>query len=183
MSAQQLEYIGVLGRTHGLDGTLVLDDAIALSRGLAQGCTVNVGFAKDFTKSFSVESFSQTEHRTLIKLRELATAEQASAYVDNAVFAYAEDLGLAASDRYRIGDIQGCHVIDEQGKEIGVVSDVWILPANDVWVVTTPTKATIPLPVIDQVILRVDIDQRTITARLLDGLENVDIHEDLEPDA
>lgn len=183
MAAQQLEYIGVLGRTHGLDGTLVLDDAIALTRSLAQGCAVHVGFSKDFTKSFSVESFSQSEHRTLIKLRELATAEQASEYLDNAVFALTEDLGLSASDRYRIGDIQGCRVINEQGHEIGVVSDVWILPANDVWVVTTPTKTTIPLPVIDQVILGVDINQRTITARLLDGLENVDIHEDLEPDA
>ena len=183
MSAQQLEYIGVLGRTHGLDGTLVLDDAIALPHGLAQGCTVQVGFSREFTKSFSVESFSQTEHRTLIKFVELSAVEHASAYIDNAVFALDEDLGLATNERYRIGDIQGCHVIDEQGKEIGVVSDVWILPANDVWVVTTPIKTTIPLPVIDQVILGVDIKQRTITARLLDGLESVDIHEDLEPDA
>lgn len=183
MAAQQLEYIGVLGRTHGLDGALVLDDAVSLTRGIPQGCTVYVGFSRDFTKSFSVESFSQTEHRTLLKLRELASAEQASAYVDNAVFALTEDLGLTASDRYRIGDIQGCRVLDEQGQVIGIVSDVWILPANDVWVVTTPTKATIPLPVIDQVILGVDINQRTITVRLLDGLENVDTHEDLEPDA
>ncbi len=183
MASQQLEYIGVLGRTHGLDGTLVLDDAIALPNGLAHGCIVHVGFSRDFTKSFAVESFAQTEHRTLMKLRELSTAEQASGLIDHAVFARGEDLGINSSDRYRVGDIQGCRVINEQGDEIGVVTDVWILPANDVWVVTTASRTTIPLPVIEQVILGVDIEHRTITARLLDGLENVDIHEDLEPDA
>jgi ribosomal 30S subunit maturation factor RimM len=47
---------------------------------------------------------------------------------------------------------------------------------------TTPLKNTIPLPVIDEVILKVDVNTKQITVRLLDGLERVDTHEDLEPD-
>lgn len=172
----------MLGRAHGLDGTLVLDDAVALPHGLAQDSVVAVGFSRDFTKTYTVEAFSQTEHRTLIKLREIGSAEAAESVVDNAVYAQPTDIGVSSSDRYRVGDIQECSVVDEAGNTIGMVTDVWILPANDVWVVTTPSKTTIPLPVIDDVILHVDLEQRTITVRLLDGLERVDVNEDLEPD-
>jgi len=49
--------------------------------------------------------------------------------------------------------------------------------------VTTPSQTTIPLPVINDVIIGVDIESRVVTVRLLDGLDTVDIHEDLEPDA
>jgi ribosomal 30S subunit maturation factor RimM len=47
---------------------------------------------------------------------------------------------------------------------------------------TTPSKTTIPLPVIDEVIIKVDVNTKQITVRLLDGLERIDTHEDLEPD-
>jgi 16S rRNA processing protein RimM len=182
MASTQSEYIGVLGRVHGLDGTFVLSDAIPLPSGLAVGTVVSIGFSRDFTKPFCVESFVQTEHRTLLKVKEISSSEAASQLLDNAVFANSSDIGALSIDRFRIGDIEGSSVIDESGNLLGTITDVWILPANDVWVMTTPLKNTIPLPVIDEVILKVDVNTKQITVRLLDGLERVDTHEDLEPD-
>jgi 16S rRNA processing protein RimM len=57
------------------------------------------------------------------------------------------------------------------------------MPANDVWVVTTPSGKTIPLPVIDSVIVSVNLEQRVIVVRLLDGLETIDDHDASEHDA
>ncbi len=173
----------MLGRVHGLDGTFVLSDAVPLPQGISPGTSISIGFSRDFTKPYCVESFVQNEHRTLLKVREIASSEAATQLLDNAVFASSDALGAPFHDRFRIGDIEGSSVVDESGNLLGTITDVWILPANDVWVVTTPSKSTIPLPVIDQVILHVDVEKKQITARLLDGLEQVDTHEDLEPDA
>jgi len=183
MASTQSEYIGVLGRVHGLDGTFVLSDAVPLPQGIVPGTSIAIGFSRDFTKPYCVESFFQNEHRTLLKVREVTTAEAATQLLDNAVFASSDAIGAPSHDRFRIGDIEGSSVIDESGNHIGTITEVWILPANDVWVVTTPTNNTIPLPVIDEVILNVDVETKRITARLLDGLERVNTHEDLEPDA
>lgn len=183
MSSLQSEYIGVLGRAHGLDGTMQLTDAIILASGLPPGSTVSVGYSREFTKPYTVVEFQQTEHRTLMKLKEITSVEQVLDVMEQAVFARPDDIGLMSSERYRIGDVEGAVVITESGQTLGTVTDVWLLPANDVWVVTTPLNTTIPLPVIDDVIVGVDIDRRIITVRMLDGLDKVDIHEDIEPDA
>ncbi|MEY2720386.1 MAG: ribosome maturation factor RimM [Bacteroidota bacterium] len=183
MSSTQSEYIGVLGRAHGLDGTMQLADVVVLPSGLRAGCSVGVGFSRDFTRAYTVEMFTQNEHRTLIKLKEITSAEMVTTVTDQAVFADANDLGISSTERYRIGDIEGATVFDEAGQIVGTITDVWLLPANDVWVVTTPNKSTIPLPVIDDVIVAVDLQQRSITVRLLEGLDKVDVHEDIEPDA
>jgi len=182
MASMQSEYVGVLGRVHGLDGTFVLSDAVPIPSGIASGTVVAIGFSREFTKPFCVESYVQTEHRTLLKVREITTSDAATQLLDNAVFANSCDIGTQSNDRFRIGDIEGSSVINEAGNVLGIITDVWILPANDVWVMTTPSNNTVPLPVIDEVILNVDVDTKQITVRMLDGLDRVDTHEDLEPD-
>jgi len=55
---------------------------------------------------------------------------------------------------------------------LGTITDVWIMPANDVWVLSMP-EGDIPLPVIDDVILSVDIPKKQIIIRLIDGLRDL----------
>ena len=47
------------------------------------------------------------------------------------------------------------------------------MPANDVWVVTTPDGSTIPMPVIADVVKHVNIEERCITVELLPGLREI----------
>jgi len=183
VSSTQSEYIGVLGRAHGLDGTMQLADAIILASGLPTGSIVSIGYSREFAKAYTVAEFQQTEYRTLIRLKEVGSAELAASLTEQAVFAFPADIGLTPAERYRIGDVEGAVVVTDSGQTLGIITDVWLLPANDVWVVTTPSQNTIPLPVINDVIIGVDIESRVVTVRLLDGLDTVDIHEDLEPDA
>lgn len=162
-----------MGRTHGIDGTVVLSDTVGVRTPLPAGTVVGIGYARDFTKEYVIEAFSADEHRTTMKVRGVSTPEQAEALIDQAVYTSAEAIGVADTDRYSIAEIESCTVVLEGGEHLGTVTDVWLLPANDVWVVTT-ANGTIPLPVIDEVILNVDIPNRQITVRLLPGLESVD---------
>ncbi len=168
------EYLGVIARSHGLDGTMILSDVVVLPRPLQSGDTVAVGYSREFTKVHRVAEYSSSSLRTTLRLEDVKTSEAVVPLIDQAVYARAADVGIDAGVRFRIGDVEGCSVVDEAGSPIGIITDIWLMPANDVWVVTTPTGATIPLPVIDDVILRVDLSSRTITVRLLPGLADID---------
>lgn len=177
------EYIGVVGRTHGLDGTVVLDDTVGLPRALTPGSTVGIGYSRDFVRPYTVAVFEHSSVRTILRLREIDSPERAEALRDQAVYASSDAVGLDETERHRVGDIEGCSVVTTDGISLGVVSDVWLLPANDVWVVTRPDGSTVPLPVIDDVIVSVDTATRLITVNLLPGLLDIDTQTDTESDA
>lgn len=73
-------------------------------------------------------------------------------------------------DEYYHYEIIGCRVVTDAGIELGVVEDVLSPGANDVWVVKPATGKSILLPVIDDVVLAIDVQQKMITVHLLEGL-------------
>lgn len=166
------EYIGVIGRTHGIDGTVVLTDIPGTTVTLSAGTTVFVGFSREHSRPLTVRSFIPHLTSPRISFTEFLSAETASALIDHAVYVPSVAVQVTG-DRYSIGDIEGCTVYDEDGTELGTVSEVWLLPANDVWVVSRTDGTTIPLPVIDDVIRSVDTAQRRIVVRLLPGLADL----------
>ncbi|MCX6139775.1 MAG: ribosome maturation factor RimM [Candidatus Kapabacteria bacterium] len=164
------EYIGVIARTHGLDGTVVLMDTIGITNGLVPGATLGIGYSRDFTKTYTIDMFESSPKRTTLRLRELQSADSAQALVEQAVYARAQDVGLNEDERHRIGDIEGCTVVTADGGIVGIVTDVWLMPANDVWVVTLPDGRTVPFPVIDDVVVSVETGSRRIVVNVLPGL-------------
>jgi 16S rRNA processing protein RimM len=87
------------------------------------------------------------------------------------------DLKVRESDRvplsegeYYIRDIVGCSVITEDGDQLGTIADVLTPGANDVWVVKRPGGKELLLPVIDDVVLDVDVAAKTVKVRLMEGL-------------
>lgn len=71
---------------------------------------------------------------------------------------------------YYYHEIIGCKVVTEEEQELGLVSEVLTPGANDVWVVSLPKGKQLLLPVIDDVILNVDIPNKTIRIHLMEGL-------------
>ena len=71
---------------------------------------------------------------------------------------------------YYVRDIVGCAVETEEGEQLGTVTDILSPGANDIWVVKMPKGKELLLPVIDDVVLDVDIEARKIKVHLLEGL-------------
>lgn len=73
---------------------------------------------------------------------------------------------------YYYHEIIGCRVVTEEGEELGVISEILSPGANDVWVVDRPKSAgkQLLLPVIDEVLINVNINEKTVTVRLMEGL-------------
>lgn len=66
-------------------------------------------------------------------------------------------------------DPVGMSVADEGRGPLGVIDEVIVTGANDVWVVHGPLGEVL-LPVIDDVVLEIDEEARTVSVRLLPGL-------------
>lgn len=172
------EYCGIIGRTHGVDGTMVLVDTVGIGTTVAAGSTIGIGYSRDFARPYTVTAYESTPQRTLLHVREVDTVERATALIDQAVFLRQDDVTADPTERYTIGAIEGCTVVTDDGRRLGVIHDVWLLPANDVWEVLCDDGSTIPLPVIDDVIRSVDLTTKTITVHLLDGLQGLSVPSD-----
>ena len=60
--------------------------------------------------------------------------------------------------------------MDEDGKELGPIKEILTPGANDVWVVGLPKGKQLLLPVIDDVVLDVNVTDKLIRVHVLEGL-------------
>ncbi len=86
------------------------------------------------------------------------------------VYVRADQLDSLAEDEYYHHQILGLQVFSDSGEPLGVVTTILETGSNDVLVVQSPTGKEILLPVIDEVILRIDLAGGTIRVHLLPGL-------------
>ena len=83
---------------------------------------------------------------------------------------------------FAVGDIEGCTVKNiDSGAELGSIKEVMILPANDVWVIAG-VGGDIFIPVIDEVVLSVDLDARLVEIKMIDGLAEANMTNDEDSD-
>lgn len=73
-------------------------------------------------------------------------------------------------NEYYFYEIIGCRVMNEEGEELGVVEEILRPGANDVWVVKMPSRKQLLLPVIDEVVLDVDVQAKIVKVHLMEGL-------------
>ena len=78
---------------------------------------------------------------------------------------YEEDLPSLPEGTYYIKDLIGLDVITDDGRELGKLDDVIQTGANDVYNVNG-----ILLPVIDEVVKKIDLKNHKIVVHLIDGL-------------
>jgi 16S rRNA processing protein RimM len=80
---------------------------------------------------------------------------------------------LAPNENF-ICDLVGCNVVvDTDNSVLGVIKDVLITGANDVYVVEDDKKNEILLPVTKECVLDVDVDKKEVLVHLLPGLLDI----------
>ena len=89
------------------------------------------------------------------------------------IYAEREILGELPEGVYYIADLIGLDIVTEDGEKIGTVSDVFNTGSNDIYEVKREGKKNLLLPVIDDVVLNIDVDGGKITVRMMDGLEDL----------
>jgi len=111
-------------------------------------------------------------HRNLVMLtlEGISSMDAAAALKGSTIVVSRADALPLADGEYYVPDLLGLDVLLEDGEKLGVLRDVLVTGANDVYVVKTASGKEILIPAIEKCILNVDIENRTITVHLLEGL-------------
>lgn len=81
-----------------------------------------------------------------------------------------EILGELPEGTYYIADLEGLEVKTVDGQVLGTIYEVIKTGSNDVYVLNNPGKKPILIPVIEQVVKEVNIDDGFVLVELMEGL-------------
>ncbi|TCM98925.1 16S rRNA processing protein RimM [Paenibacillus sp. BK033] len=164
--------VGKLVNTHGLRGEVkVLPQTDFAETRFASGSKLSLQHP-DSGQKLEVEVTGAREHKGMfiLKLKGFYDINEAEKYKGWTLKIAEEELDQLEDGEYYYHEIMGCRVLTEDGEELGTISEILRPGANDVWVVDMPKKKQLLLPVIDDVLLKVDVANKTVTVRLLEGL-------------
>lgn len=106
----------------------------------------------------------------IVRFEGLTTPEEAACW-RGALIQVARGIVPALPDgQYYECDLMGLEVQTEHGRSIGVLEEIWKLPAGHVFVVRQGDKETL-IPAAKEWITRVDLERKLMTVHLIDGMD------------
>lgn len=157
--------IGQIVNTHGLRGEVKVmpwcDDP-ALFDELAYVCIDN--------KEFDIERSRMQKNMVILKLKGIDDIDTAETFRSRVLTVPREELGELPEGTYYICDLLGCEVFTVDGTLLGKIDDIIKTGSNDVYSVRSGEGKQILIPVIDEVMRGVDIENKKITVQPLKGL-------------
>ncbi len=128
---------------------------------------------KTGNEKLHIASVKYQKNNLIIKFDEIKDINEAETYKNQILYVEREMLGKLPEGVYYIADIIGLTVIDENGKEIGVVADVFNTGANDIYDVKREGKKNLLIPVIDDLEKEVDLENGVIRIKMIEGLDEL----------
>lgn len=119
---------------------------------------------------FTIEKVRYNKNMVMLKLKGIDSIEEAESLKNFYIKINRQDEEELPEDSYYIVDLLKCEVLTEEGTFLGNIVDIFPTGSNDVYVVKNEEGKEILLPAIGEVIKKVDIKNRKITVKLLNGL-------------
>ncbi len=119
---------------------------------------------------YAIESVKYHKSFVILKLNGIDSIESAEKYRNKTVFVERAMLGALPDGTYYICDLIGCAVITDGGENLGKVDDVIKTGSNDVYSVRNKDGKQVLIPVIDEVVREVNIEEKKIVIKPLKGL-------------
>lgn len=159
--------IGKLTHTHGVRGEILMLVWTDFPERLVPGVRVYIGPGKE-----PLELVSRRSHAKglLVSFRGYESPQSAARLTNQLVHVKASDRPPLPPGEYYHHQLLGLTVIDDTGKELGLLEQILTTGANDVYLVRSPSGKEILLPAIESVILEIDLHERQMKVHLLPGL-------------
>jgi|DewCreStandDraft_4_1066084.scaffolds.fasta_scaffold02152_3 16S rRNA processing protein RimM len=165
-----LRYIGTICGTHGLNGAVHICDLLDAKITVKAKTEIYIGYSENYSQKYYLLKFVRKHKEAIATIEGINSDKEAKSLIEKGIFIDEKYVSESSEESYLIDDIIGCSVIDiETQKELGSIIDVWVLPANDVWLMSWNGKE-IPIPVIDDVVKRVDLPNKRIFIKTIEGL-------------
>jgi len=128
-----------------------------------------IGESETEARRFSIQQVRFHRSQIILKLHDVGSRTAADELRDQYIFIDESNTRPPAEGSFFIHDILGMSVFTEEGVAVGVVKEVWRLPANDVWVLQKEEKELL-VPAVKEIVRAVDLKRRVITIHAMQGL-------------
>ena len=121
----------------------------------------------------TVKNIKYQKNNIIVKFAEIDSIDEAQTFKNSILTADRDMLGELPEGVYYIADLIGCEVFDENNNKLGEISDVFNTGAQDIYAVSRPQNKDLLIPVIDETIINVDIKNKRIDVKLIEGLDEL----------
>lgn len=160
--------VGAITSTHGLAGEVKVFPTTDDPRRYDHLKEVWLDTGKEQLK-LEIQRVKYFKQFVIVKFRGLDRIEEVERYVKKSLYVTRENAVELEEDEYFIADLIGLSVVEENGSELGTLSDVLSTGANDVYVVTKEDREIL-IPAIGECILEVNLEEGFMKVHLLEGL-------------
>lgn len=169
MDPAEFYYVGKIVKRHGTQGSLVALLEVDDANDYKDLESVYVDIAHERVPFF-IESVEVVDRKkVLLKFQDVAGPDHADAFAGLELYLPLSALPKLEGNRFYYHEIKGFRVIDEEAGELGTVRDVLELPQQALFQIMHQGKEIL-IPVVDQVIRRVDREHRILYIRAPEGL-------------
>ena len=164
--------VGKIVNTHGLRGEVKVVPWTDYTEVFEDIDFVYVKKKSEYER-LDVKGIKYQKNNLIVRFSQITDINMAEKYKNQVIYAEREILGELPEGVYYIADLIGLDIVTEDGEKIGTVSDVFNTGSNDIYEVKREGKKNLLLPVIDDVVLNIDVEGGKITVRMMDGLEDL----------
>lgn len=166
---ENLLRVGIISSTHGVKGEVKVypttDDAgrfndlkkVILDTGREQ-------------MDLEIQGVKFFKNMVILKFKGFDSINEIEKYKGKDLLITRDQAVTLGPDENFIVDLIGLRVITEDGNEFGTLTDVIKTGANDVYEVKTTGGKEVLLPAIRECVLKVDMEEKTVTVHIMDGL-------------
>lgn len=161
--------VGVISSTHGVRGEVKVFPTTDEPEQFKNWKTVILDTGRE-KRTLNIEGVKFFKNMVILKFKEFNDISEIEKYRNKDLLILREQAGEPGPDENFIVDLIGLKVVTDEGKEFGTMKDVILTGANDVYVIEGTDGKEYLFPAIRQCILDVNLETRTMTVHILDGL-------------
>ncbi|WP_077610764.1 ribosome maturation factor RimM [Clostridium sp. Marseille-P2415] len=166
---ENLLRVGVISSTHGVRGEVKVYPT-----------TDDINRFKDLKKvildtgrehlELEIQGVKFFKNMAILKFKGYDSINEIEKYKGKDLLVTRDQAVELGPDENFIVDLIGLRVVTEDGRQFGTLTDVIKTGANDVYEVKTAEGKEVLFPAIRECVLSVDLDEGTVTVRIMDGL-------------
>ena len=167
---EDLFQVGIITSTHGVKGEVKVYPTTDDVKRFKKLKDIILDTGKEYV-ALELESVKFFKQMVILKFKGIDSLNDVEKFRQKSLYVTRANAVRLRKDEYFIADLIGLKVIDEENKELGTLEDVMVTGANDVYVISLLNGKELLLPAIKQVVKNIDIQNRKIVVKIMEGLE------------
>ena len=166
---EQFLRVGVISSTHGIRGEVKVYPTTDDPERFLDLDEVILDTGREH-KILEIEGVKFFKNQVILKFKGYDNINDIEKYLKKDLLVDREHAVELGENENFIADLIDMEVVTDEGKVLGMLTDVIETGANDVYAVKTPEGKEILLPAIRDCILDVNVDEKRMTVHVMEGL-------------